>query len=92
MTEHEATHADHDHDHDHGGHDGHDGHGHSHGLVDRSIVRSREGVKAVSISLAVLGIAAGIQLAIFTLRCYAAQGGTRHCANPVTEPDSLKID
>jgi cation diffusion facilitator family transporter len=51
------------HDHDH--HDG--GHGHSHGLVDRSIVRSREGVKAVSYSLVVLGIAAGIQLAIFTL-------------------------
>ena len=60
----------------HGSHDdgGHDhahgiegGHGHSHGLVDRSIVRSREGVKAVSISLAVLGIAAGIQLAVFTL-------------------------
>jgi len=54
-----TKHADHDHD--------HDGHGHSHGLVDRSIIRSREGVKAVSISLAVLGIAAGIQLAIFTL-------------------------
>ncbi|MHB8651206.1 MAG: cation diffusion facilitator family transporter [Gaiellaceae bacterium] len=52
----------HDHDHDHG-----DGHGHSHGLVDRSIVRSREGVRAVSVSLAVLGVAAGIQLAIFTL-------------------------
>jgi cation diffusion facilitator family transporter len=51
--------------HDHG--DDRDGHGHTHGLVDRSIIRSREGVKAVSISLAVLGIAAGIQLAIFTL-------------------------
>jgi divalent metal cation (Fe/Co/Zn/Cd) transporter len=51
------------HDHD----DDHNGHGHSHGLVDRSIIRSREGVKAVSISLAVLGVAAGIQLAIFTL-------------------------
>jgi cation diffusion facilitator family transporter len=45
--------------HDHGEH------GHSHGLVDRSIVRSREGVKAVSISLAVLGVAAGAQLAIY---------------------------
>jgi cation diffusion facilitator family transporter len=51
-----------DHDHDHAG-----GHGHSHGLVDRSIVRSREGVKAVSISLAVLGIAAVAQLLIFLL-------------------------
>ncbi len=45
----------------------HSGHGHSHGLVDRSTVRSREGVRAVSISLAVLGIAAGIQVAIFAL-------------------------
>jgi cation diffusion facilitator family transporter len=43
------------------------GPGHSHGLVDRSIVRSREGVKAVSISLAVLGVAAGLQLAVFLL-------------------------
>ena len=41
------------------------GHGHSHGLVDRSIVRSHEGVRAVSISLAVLGSAALVQLAIF---------------------------
>jgi divalent metal cation (Fe/Co/Zn/Cd) transporter len=59
-----TTHAAHD-DHEHD--DDHDGHGHSHGLVDRSIIRSREGVKAVSISLAVLGIAAAIQLTIFTL-------------------------
>ena len=61
RTQPTAKHAAHDHDDDHGGH------GHSHGLVDRSIIRSREGVKAVSISLAVLGVAAGIQLAIFTL-------------------------
>jgi len=51
---------------DHHHHD-HGEHGHSHGLVDRSIVRSREGVKAVSISLAVLGVAAAAQLAIFVL-------------------------
>jgi cation diffusion facilitator family transporter len=57
-----AEHAHHDDD-DHGGH----GHGHSHGLVDRSIVRSRAGVRAVSLSLAVLGIAAGAQLAVFLL-------------------------
>lgn len=25
-------------------------------------------------------------------RCYAAQGGTRRCANPVIEPDSPKIE
>jgi cation diffusion facilitator family transporter len=55
-----------DHQHRYGHAHDHD-HGHSHGLVDRSIVRSREGVKAVSISLAVLGIAAGAQVAIFLL-------------------------
>jgi cation diffusion facilitator family transporter len=43
----------------------HDGHGHSHGLVDRSIVRSREGIRAVALSLAVLGATAAIQTAIF---------------------------
>jgi len=68
-TQHSHTGDDHDHAHDHGhDHDhGGEGHAHSHGLVDRSIVRSREGVRAVSVSLAVLAVAAGIQLAIFTL-------------------------
>jgi cation diffusion facilitator family transporter len=42
-------------------------HGHSHGLVDRAIVRSREGVKAVAISLGILGLTAGAQLAIYVL-------------------------
>jgi cation diffusion facilitator family transporter len=42
-------------------------HGHTHGLVDRSIVRSHEGVKAVSISLAILGIASGLQLLVFAV-------------------------
>ena len=51
----------HDHDHDHDD----DGHGHSHGLVDRSIVRSREGVKAVSLSLAVLAATALAQTAVY---------------------------
>ena len=41
------------------------GHGHSHGLVDASIKRSREGVRAVALSLLVLGLAAAGQLAIF---------------------------
>jgi divalent metal cation (Fe/Co/Zn/Cd) transporter len=50
-------------DDDHG--PGPGGHGHSHGLVDRSIVRSREGLRAVSISLAVLGAAALVQTLIF---------------------------
>jgi cation diffusion facilitator family transporter len=54
----------HEHAHDQLDH-GHGEHAHSHGLVDRSIVRSHEGVKAVSISLAVLGLAAGVQAAIF---------------------------
>jgi cation diffusion facilitator family transporter len=57
------TAPDDDHPHDH--HHDHGGHGHSHGLVDRSIVRSREGIRAVAISLAVLSIAAAIQTAIF---------------------------
>ena len=48
-------------------HQHHGEHGHSHGLVDRSIVRSRAGVKAVSLSLAVLALAAGAQVAIFVL-------------------------
>ena len=52
----------HGHSHDHG-----EGHGHSHGLVDRSIVRSRDGVKTVSISLAVLLVAAVVQVGIFVL-------------------------
>jgi divalent metal cation (Fe/Co/Zn/Cd) transporter len=64
----ERQRADHDdehqHDHDHGhAHDG--GHGHSHGLVDDSIKRSREGIRAVSLSLAVLGLAAAAQTAVF---------------------------
>jgi cation diffusion facilitator family transporter len=50
------------------GHHHHDeGHGHSHGLVDRSIVESRDGVRTVSISLAVLTAAAAIQTIIFVL-------------------------
>lgn len=49
------------------GHEHAHGHGHSHGLVDRSIVRSREGVKAVAASLAILGLTAIAQLAIFAL-------------------------
>jgi cation diffusion facilitator family transporter len=58
--------SDHDHTHDDSGRRNPD-HGHSHGLVDRSIVRSREGIKAVSISLAVLALAAGVQVAVFVL-------------------------
>jgi cation diffusion facilitator family transporter len=60
----EHLHA-HDRDHDH--HDGHGEHGHSHGLVDRSIVRSREGVKTVAVSFGILGLGAAAQTAIFLL-------------------------
>ena len=55
MTDHTHTHE-HDHSHDHG---------HSHGLVDRSIMRSRAGLRAVAISLGILGVTALVQLAIF---------------------------
>jgi cation diffusion facilitator family transporter len=48
--------SDHDHSHEHA---------HSHGLIDPSIVRSRQGVRAVSISLAVLLVTALAQTAIF---------------------------
>lgn len=58
------------HAHDHNQEAGHahqHGHGHSHGLADRSIVRSREGVRAVAISLAALGLTAGAQVAVFVV-------------------------
>jgi cation diffusion facilitator family transporter len=59
------THAERrDRGHDHG-HD--DGHGHSHGLVDPSIRRSREGLRAVLLSFAVLGAAAVAQTLVFVL-------------------------
>jgi Co/Zn/Cd efflux system component len=60
------THVLDDHGHGHGHDDGHD-HGHSHGLVHDSIKRSREGVRAVLVSLAVLGVAATAQTVIFAL-------------------------
>lgn len=41
------------------------GHGHTHGLIDPSIKRSRAGLRAVGISLAVLGLTALLQLALF---------------------------
>jgi cation diffusion facilitator family transporter len=40
-------------------------HAHSHGLIDPSIKRSRQGLRAVALSLAVLGLTALIQLAIY---------------------------
>lgn len=49
-------------DQEHGDH-----HEHSHGLLNSSIVRSRAGVKAVSLSLAVLLVTSLVQLAVFFL-------------------------
>jgi hypothetical protein len=40
-------------------------HGHSHGLVDRSIFRSRAGLRAVALSLFVLGLTAAAQAVMF---------------------------
>ena len=59
----------HHHDHDHPHHDdahGHE-HGHSHGLVDRSILRSHDGVRTVAVSLAILGVTALAQAAVFAM-------------------------
>jgi cation diffusion facilitator family transporter len=59
----------HEHDHHEDPHDDHDGHthGHSHGLVDASIKRSREGVRAVSIALGILASTAAVQALVFAL-------------------------
>jgi cation diffusion facilitator family transporter len=51
-----TSHADDHHPHDHG---------HSHGLVHDSIKRSREGVRAVALALAVLGLTTLAQAAVF---------------------------
>jgi Co/Zn/Cd efflux system component len=53
-------HRAHDHHHEH-----HQPHGHSHGLVDPSIKRSRAGLRAVGLSLGILGATALAQGAIF---------------------------
>src|SRR5204863_7850983 len=50
------------HDHEHG----HGEHGHSHGLLDGSIVRSRAGIRAVSLSLVVLTLTALAQAFIYS--------------------------
>ncbi len=40
-------------------------HGHSHGLVDESIKRSREGVRAVALALAILAVTTAVQAVVF---------------------------
>ncbi|MGN6664117.1 MAG: cation diffusion facilitator family transporter [Solirubrobacterales bacterium] len=57
----------HDHAHAAPGHTHDHGHGHSHGLIDPSIKRSRAGLRAVGLSLLVLGVTAAAQLAIYVL-------------------------
>jgi cation diffusion facilitator family transporter len=59
MSEH--VHGD-EHHHHHG--HGH-GHGHSHGLVDESIKRSRDGMRAVAKALVILALTAVAQLLVF---------------------------
>jgi len=59
-----ATRHEHDHHDDQGPPTSH-GHGHTHGLVDPSIVRSRAGVKAVALSLAVLLATSVAQFLVF---------------------------
>jgi Co/Zn/Cd efflux system component len=74
AVEHEHPHSgphshesEHEHAHDHEHHHDHGPHGHSHGLVHDSIKRSREGLRAVALSLAVLGATALAQTLIFAL-------------------------
>lgn len=57
----------HEHDHHEHPHDDHDEHthGHSHGLVDESIKRSREGVRAVTLALGILASTAAVQALVF---------------------------
>jgi cation diffusion facilitator family transporter len=57
----------HDHRHSHASHDHGGEHGHSHGLVDPSIKRSRAGLKAVLLSLLILGATAALQIVVFAL-------------------------
>jgi len=55
------------HAHEHHTHDPDHDHGHSHGLVHRSIVSSRDGLRAVSWSLLVLLLTAAAQALVFAL-------------------------
>jgi cation diffusion facilitator family transporter len=60
----------HAHQPDHSSHPGHDHnhdgtHGHSHGLIDESIKRSRDGIRVVSMSLAILALTAAAQTIVF---------------------------
>src|SRR5215468_5757462 len=66
LVEHDLDHRHSEHGHDDDHHD-HGAQGHSHGLVDPSILRSRAGIRTVAWSLLVLAATAGIQVAIYAL-------------------------
>ncbi len=59
-----VTHS-HPHRGEHAHNDAPHAHGHTHGLVDDSIKRSREGLRAVFVSFGVLGLAALVQTLVF---------------------------
>jgi len=65
SVDHEQEHV-HESSHGHLHTHSHAPHGHSHGLVDRSILRSRAGIRAVSWSLGVLMLTALVQGFIYT--------------------------
>jgi divalent metal cation (Fe/Co/Zn/Cd) transporter len=65
MAEPQSPGRDHAHADDRGSVHAHDEHDHSHGLIHDSIKRSREGIRAVSLSLAVLGLTAVAQTVVF---------------------------
>ena len=64
MSSNPFTSGGHPHAHDHR-HDPDEGRGHSHGLVDPSIKRSRDGLRVVGLSLALLGVTAAAQAALY---------------------------
>lgn len=59
------------HGHAHGGHghahDGGHGHGHAHGGIDPSLFSSGEAMRTLMLSLIVLGVTAGLQVAVFVI-------------------------
>jgi divalent metal cation (Fe/Co/Zn/Cd) transporter len=59
-------HSHHEYEHGHTHQDNHE-HRHSHGLIDDSLKRSRAGLRAVVLSLGVLGLAAAIQTVVFVM-------------------------
>ncbi len=65
---------------------------HSHGLVDRSILRSRAGMRAVSISLAVLSATAFAQTVIYTNAGSAYDIGTRRVLGTYPSTGSVAPD